>query len=114
MDGSIGPEFTNHHRRFLYDLEEPFVNGYEVGIVKYFDMPASWNRRMQRQHGVFLYDTLNYPLVGYADLEAYLGQSEVPGSDEKVMLTKGADSSQSWERNFRTIGANGDHSYASL
>jgi hypothetical protein len=89
LDGSIsGTEFNNHHHRFLYNQEEPFVNGYKPGIVKYFDMPASWNRRMQRQHGVFLYDTLNYPLVGYADLEAYLGQSEVPGPDEKVMLTK--------------------------
>jgi hypothetical protein len=82
------PEFNNHHRRFLYNREEPFVNGYESGIVQYFNMPASWNRRMQRQHGVFLYDTLNYELAGYADLEAYLGQSEVPGLDEKVMLTK--------------------------
>jgi hypothetical protein len=89
LDGSIsGTEFNNHHHRFLYNQEEPFVNGYKPGIVKYFDMPASWNRRMQRQHGVFLYDTLNYPLAEYADLEAYLGQSEVPGPDEKVMLTK--------------------------
>ena len=43
---------------------------------------------MQRQHGVFLYDTLNYPLAGHADLEAYLGQPEVSGPDGKVMLTK--------------------------
>lgn len=49
VDGSIsGTEFNNHHGRFLYNREEPFVNGYELGIVKYFDMPASWNRRMQR------------------------------------------------------------------
>jgi hypothetical protein len=81
-------EFIDHHDGFLYNREEPFVNGYDFGIVKYFDMPASWNRRMQRQRGVFLYDTLNYPNVGYADLVDYLGQSEVPGPDEKVMLEK--------------------------
>ena len=113
LDGSIGPEFTNHHRRFLYDLEEPFVNGYESGIVKYFDMPASWNRRMQRQHGVFLYDTLNYPLAGYAGLEAYLGQSEVPGPDEKVMLTK-VLIPHKFGQIFERLELNGDHSYASL
>ena len=89
LDGSIsGTEYNNHRGRFLYNREETFVNGYEIGIVKYFDIPASWNRRMQRQHGVFLYDTLKYPLAGHADLEAYLGKSEVPGPDGKVMLTK--------------------------
>jgi hypothetical protein len=89
FDGSVSaPEFNNHLGRFLYNREEPFVNGYEIGILKYFDMPASWNRRMQRQHGRFLYDTLNYPLAGYSDLEAYLGQPEVPGPHEKVMLLK--------------------------
>ena len=43
---------------------------------------------MQRQQGVFLYDTLNYGLTGYADLEAYLEQPEASGMDRKAMLAK--------------------------
>ena len=45
---------------------------------------------MQRQLGVFLYDTLNYAQVGFKDLEAYLDQPEVPSEPPtgKVILTK--------------------------
>jgi hypothetical protein len=81
-------EEANHFRKFLYDRDVPFVGGYDMGVLKYFDTPASWNRRMQRQHGVFLYDTLDYPRTDYANLEAYLDQPEVPGPVENVVLTK--------------------------
>jgi FixJ family two-component response regulator len=56
--------------------------------LKYFGTPASWNRRMQRQQGVFLYDMLDYRMNGYKDLEDYLEQPEVPGPSEKTIITK--------------------------
>ena len=36
---------------------------------------------MQRQLGVFLYDTLNYKRIGFSDLEHYLNQKEIPGPE---------------------------------
>ena len=88
LDGSIGEEFTKIHNKFLYNMNDPFRNGYESGILKYLNIPASWNRRMQRQRGVFLYDTLNYKMLGCDGLEAYLGQSEIPGPATESALTK--------------------------
>jgi hypothetical protein len=49
---TAGPDFTELHHQFLYDINVPFVDGYEIGVLKYFGMPASWNRRMQRQYEV--------------------------------------------------------------
>jgi hypothetical protein len=52
-------------------------------------MPASWNRRMQRQLGSFLYDTLNHDLFGASDLEAFMEQKEIEGSySPPALLTK--------------------------
>jgi FRG domain len=82
--------FNEEHRKFRYERALPFGDGYPVGILKYIDLPASWNRRMLRQLGAFLYDTLDYNLAGFEDLEAYLDQPEVTSvpSTENVMLTK--------------------------
>jgi hypothetical protein len=65
-------------------------HGYPVGILKYFDLPASWNRRMLRQLGVFLYDTLDYKRDGLKNLDEYLNQPEAPSEPptKDVMLTK--------------------------
>jgi hypothetical protein len=65
------------------------MQGYEVGILKYFSMPASWNRRMIRQLGVFLYDTIPYSNL-CSGLEQYLNQPEVPSAPphNRVLLTK--------------------------
>src|SRR5579864_407136 len=48
-------------QRFLYDNREPmFENGYPAGLLKFMGSPASWNKRMQRQLGAFLYDSLDH------------------------------------------------------
>ncbi|MEA2833631.1 MAG: hypothetical protein QOG66_1833 [Methylobacteriaceae bacterium] len=64
------------------------MHGYDVGILKYFDTPASWNRRMQRQLGAFLYDTFDYATNGFSDLENFLEQPEPPGPDADPIITK--------------------------
>jgi hypothetical protein len=79
----------DEHIKFL-GRDAPFDDGYPVGLLKYFDLPASWNRRMLRQLGVFLYDTLDYKSAGFKNLDAYLNQAEAPSEPptENVMLTK--------------------------
>jgi hypothetical protein len=87
--GSADGGFSEQNRYFLYENENLFVNGYDVGILKYLSMPASWNRRMIRQLGVFLYDTIPYS-QDHSDLEQYLSEQEVPchPPHQKVLLTK--------------------------
>lgn len=41
LDGSIGEKFTEIHNNFLYNMSDPFTRGYESGILKYLDIPAS-------------------------------------------------------------------------
>jgi hypothetical protein len=43
---------------------------------------------MQRQLGVFLYDTVDYQIIGYTGLENYMEQPVVPGPDENPIVTK--------------------------
>jgi FRG domain len=89
-EGIDSKTLDEENRKFRYGRDEPFDDGYPVGILKYFDLPASWNRRMLRQLGVFLYDTLDYKRAGLKNLDEYLNQpearSEPPTKD--VMLTK--------------------------
>lgn len=80
-NGMVGEKFTHFYHSFVHGTENLFVDGYDVGVLKYIDMPASWNQRMQRQLGVFIYDTLDYRRLGIADLQEYLDQAEIPGED---------------------------------
>ena len=43
---------------------------------------------MQRQLGVFLYDTLRYHKFGVSDLEGFLDQKEAEGTEPGIILTK--------------------------
>ena len=49
-----------------------FGNGYPQDELKLFSFPASWNIRMQRQMGAFLYDTNRYGRSGPIDLEDFI------------------------------------------
>ena len=85
----ISQAFTNYHNDFVY-ADPGFEDEYPPNLLKFLDLPASWNRRMQRQIGCFLYDSMNYQLSGLKDLEDFLGQSEVPRHSDgaEPMLTK--------------------------
>jgi hypothetical protein len=81
--------FSAQHNEFFYDEKALFEDGYPNSKLKYIGLPASWNRRMQRQLGVFLYDTINYKSWGYDDLEHFLSeQKEIPVPHELHVLTK--------------------------
>ena len=81
--------FADHVNSFTYG-EPLFETEYPANRLKYIDEPASWNRRMQRQIGCFLYDSMNYQLQGVQDLEEFLyKQIEVPRQDgTDPLLTK--------------------------
>jgi hypothetical protein len=74
-------------RSFLNDRVNRFEEyGYPLGVIEYLEMPASWNRRMQRQLGVFIYDSLNCE-TNYHDLEEFL-EAAKPYSGAPELATK--------------------------
>jgi hypothetical protein len=91
FDGRVdGTKFTEEHNRFLYEEDELFHGGYPPQILKFIPSPASWNRRMRRQLGCFLYDSLDCGSLGLKDLEDFFSQPEVPEHpvSDGPMLTK--------------------------
>ena len=76
--------------RVFRDEEPQFSKEYPPGNLKFIREPASWNRRMQRQLGSFLYDSMNYKALGLNDLEHFVREkNEVPKIDNgDVTLTK--------------------------
>lgn len=59
--------------------EEFFKNGFPESKLQFIPYPGKSNRRMQRQLGALLYDTLNYKYMGVKDLEEYIEQAkEIP------------------------------------
>lgn len=49
-------KLMEEYNLFMNERENLFENGYPGGILKFIRFPASWNKRMQRQMGVFIYD----------------------------------------------------------
>jgi hypothetical protein len=91
FDGQVdGRKFTDEHNRFIYEVDDLFHDGYPPNILKFISSPASWNRRMRRQLGCFLYDSLDYGRLGLKDLEDFLSQPEAPQvpATDAIMLTK--------------------------
>lgn len=50
----------------------PFSNGYPSNELFFLRHPASWNVRMTRQMGAFLYDTIDYSRLGASSLEEFV------------------------------------------
>jgi hypothetical protein len=53
-------------------FDEMFKEGYPEDVRKFFRFPASWNTRMQRQLGCFLYDGVDYRRMEKHDLEEWI------------------------------------------
>jgi FRG domain len=83
---------AKHYDAFLHEKNPLFPNGYPAHTLKLILFPASWNRRMQRQMGMFLYDTLNYLMMRKADLEEFIKDIKEPaesnGANAPKTLTK--------------------------
>jgi hypothetical protein len=56
---------------------EQFTDGYPPQILRYLELPSSWNTRMLRQLGVFIYDALEYGKK-FQDLEDFIEQGIDP------------------------------------
>lgn len=84
---SRGRTFDPEERhRFLHEARQPlFRDGYPAGLLKFMGSPASWNTRMQRQIGVFLYDTLDHK---GSDLERFVEQITEHADSKIPALTK--------------------------
>jgi hypothetical protein len=52
-------------------FDKMFEHGYPLNVLKFFRYPASWNIRMQRQLGCFIYDVFQHRSYGYRDLEEF-------------------------------------------
>jgi hypothetical protein len=73
----------------IYD--EMLDERYPMNVLKFFQHPASWNIRMQRQIGCFLYDTIRHKLLGFRDLEEFIEKADEVDSLEapgRSCLTK--------------------------
>ena len=85
--GSPGPEYAARYLEFTEPLD--FSHGYPGGILRFMKTPSSWNTRMVRQMGGFLYDTLDYRAIGFGGLEDFIQKSkETPGPSSIPTLYK--------------------------
>jgi hypothetical protein len=88
----VGRDHSEIIRKFIY-AEPAFNEGYPANDLKFIRQPASWNRRMQRQLGSFLYDSMNYEeQLRRKDLEDFLTQKEEAPRESRMkseaVLTK--------------------------
>jgi len=76
--------FYKAFHNFQWSKPESFENGFPANILQFIPFPGRSNKRMQRQLGCFLYDTLWYGHRGLVDLEEYIEEKvEVPFFDGK-------------------------------
>lgn len=61
---------------FRWEREEFFDEEYPLNVIKFLPLAASWNTKMQRQMGCFIYDNLIYDKLGVADFEALVCEHE--------------------------------------
>lgn len=65
-------------RRFQWPRQEDIKNGFPANSLQFIPFPGTSNKRMQRQLGCLIYDTLWYSRLGFKDLEEYLaGKTEI-------------------------------------
>jgi hypothetical protein len=65
----------------MHENMKMFEHGYPAGELKFMNFPASWNARMQRQLGCFVYDTFDYSRAG-GDFEGFIDSFEEPPSPD--------------------------------
>jgi hypothetical protein len=69
----------NAFEELRWERGEQFASGYPVGELKYLEFPSSWNTRMLRQLGVFIYDSLQYGnKAKFRDLEDFIEKGDDP------------------------------------
>ena len=71
------------------ERQEQFADGYPIEILRYLQFPSSWNTRMLRQLGVFIYDSLQYEDAQgkFRDLEDFIDKGVDPASEDGPTFT---------------------------
>lgn len=70
---AAGHDFSEaDYLRFKTAQENQFDNGFTPGILQTIPFPGKKNRRMMRQMGLLLYDTLDYASLGFDDMESFI------------------------------------------
>lgn len=66
--------FGKIFHEFQWPQKEFFENGFIADTLQFIPFPGSHNKRMQRQLGCLLYDTIHYGSRGLVDLDDYLAK----------------------------------------
>jgi len=75
-------DFDNAYWKFQNAGEEFLKDGFPGNKLQFIPFPGKDNRRMQKQLGALLYDTLNYSYMKVKDLEDYINSAkETPVSE---------------------------------
>lgn len=72
---------------FRWEIPEFFDEGY-FPILKFIPFAASWNSKMQRQQGCFVYDGLNYGELGAQSFEELISDNDCFQFPDNEVLTK--------------------------
>lgn len=77
--------FYEAFRNFQCPKREDAENGFPANTLQFIPLPGSSNKRMQRQLGCLIYDTLWYSHLGLIDLEDYIAKkTETPFFDGTI------------------------------
>ncbi|TXM94662.1 FRG domain-containing protein [Methylobacterium sp. WL116] len=69
----------SEYDKFMHEDDDFFGRGYPADVLKFMYFPASWNTRMQRQQGSFLYDAIDYAGTGaFRSLEDFIRSIDEP------------------------------------
>jgi hypothetical protein len=71
---------------FRWEISDYFENGYPQPALKFTPHAASWNTKVQRQMGCFIYDSMDYNSLNLQDLEDFIQNAEE--ARNKPILTK--------------------------
>jgi hypothetical protein len=86
-DGKRGPDYLRYRQEFY--VRPDFSSGYPGGLISFMQSPASWNTRMIRQMGSFIYDTVDYSHSSFTDLDGMIeSTTEIPGPETTPTLYK--------------------------
>ena len=76
-------------RKFKSPGQDLFKEGFPPDTLNFIPFPSSFNKRMQRQLGCLLYDTLRYDRRNLSDLEDYIATKVEPEESDDESIVPG-------------------------
>ncbi len=81
-----GKKYTVEYDKFLYP-KSLFKKGFPGDRLQFIPSPSKYNKRMQKQMGCLIYDTLDHKMNSLKDLESFINnykELDVHSSESKV------------------------------